>query len=167
MLQNTIPAQTYTYNYSDKEMKKVVRFSELSRLHLVDNLSLYKHEIWFTADELRSIKTNAGGLLKYLAVNENARDKIDMSHAFGLERFWHHDEFLHRRHKLISTVLTEHRRQHISGVANDKVEIERLARISEKHSTWAKRHARASAYALYLNNQENDGESDSYIRLLL
>ena len=147
-----------------KQVKKV-RFNELSEMVLVDDLrrSEYKNELWFSKQELDEVKQSTRRLIFHLVTRAEAHG-CQASHVLGFEKFLSIDlmhEFKIRRQTLFREVLSQAHRQCLPSSMDERSKLivqlhhaDKLARLSEIHSKWARCKARLSALVLELD-QEN------------
>lgn len=150
---------------SKQVIQKQVRFNDMSEMVLVDDLrrSEYKNELWFTKQELVDIKQSTRRLIFHLVTRAEGHGG-QASHVLGFEKFLSPDltqEYKIRRQTLFLEVLSEHHRQYIPSSMDERSKVivsmhhaDKLARLSEMHSNWARVKARLSALVLELD-QEN------------
>ena len=150
---------------SKQVMRKQVRFNEMSEMFLVDDLRLseYKNELWFTKQELGDIKQATRRLIFHVVTRAEAHGS-QASHVLGFEKFLSPDlmhEYKIRRQTLFHEVLSEAHCQFLPSSMNERSKVivqlhhaDKLARLSEMHSKWARCKARLSALVLELD-QEN------------
>jgi hypothetical protein len=137
--------------------KKQVRFSNRSRMSLVDNLSLSPEasNLWYSAEESDIFKAwlshqvhkVRSQLEEHSALLDEGLVTIDAAAILGLEKHLSSDltaEYKNRRRALQRAVLEEHRWQRAVQVSNPA----RLAMISAQNSRWARERARAAALLL-------------------
>jgi hypothetical protein len=137
--------------------KKQVRFSNRSRMSLVDNLSLSPEasNLWYSAEESDIFKAwlshqvhkVRSQLEEHSALLDEGLVTIDAAAILGLEKHLSSDltaEYKNRRRALQRAVLEEHRWQRAVQVSNPA----RLAMISAQNSRWARERACAAALLL-------------------
>jgi len=149
---------------------KQVWFAPMSTIYVVDNLSNspYKHDIWYSPEEMDTFNSNAQSLVHYLQQLKE-KDLKNITNMFGLEKHLTvqlNIEFAIRRIKLKRVVLDldQARRRKTTGHTYADANI--LAQTSKKYSHWARKRAHTSALVLSLD-EECQANAAQYCQILL
>ena len=146
---------------------KQVCFAPMSIIYLVDNLSNspYKHDIWYSPEEMDTFNSNAQCLVHYLQQLKEKELK-NITNMFGFEKHLTvqlNIEFAIRRIKLKRVVLDRARRK---TTGRPYVDADILAQKSRRNSSWARERAYTSALVLSLD-EECQANAAQYCQILL
>lgn len=153
------------YNQVMPTQRPRVRFSETSEMVLVTKLSEgpYKHNIWFTQDELDVFKANTISCIQMVRFHISTCHAPTASNILGMEKFLTvqlTEEYKFRRGNLTKEVLNEAHWQRVAarGIPHDEL-VDQLARIAAENSKWSRERARMAALFLQ-QDQEIERSQD-------
>ena len=123
-----------------------VSFADNAEIVFIENLSYkYKADLWFTAREMKSFKSQTVSLLINIKTNMNMAQYAEMniqdtSVFMGLEKFMSKKtpkEIVYKRDALYRTVHSEQQRQFEAGIYDPDI----MSKISLGWSDWSRKRA--------------------------
>ncbi len=148
---------------SDHYQNKVVRFATTVEIEFFDanqsSSQITKNELHYSQVDLQIFQAWAVKCIKKVRTVPQQQELLGAADIIGLERHLSpllNNEYKLRQKAVVHSVLDEQRRQRILRTCN----IQRISRISQDKSRWARENARASGLFL-----ERDMEDDNILNV--